>query len=215
MRIVSVNVGLPRQMDAGGREVMSGIFKSPVEGRTRVRRLNLDGDRQADLSVHGGPEKAVYAYPCEHYPFWRKQLGRPSLPPGSFGENLTVEGLNEETIHIGDQLRMGTAELVVVQPRMPCFKLAGKFERPKIVKEMLDSGYSGLYLAVLVEGEVAAGDAIEILLRDPAEVSIADLNRLLVHKTNDEALMRRAIQVEALAAGWRQMLADRLEGTRS
>src|SRR5437016_3117410 len=138
MQVVSVNVGLPREIEYRGELVLTGIFKAPVVGRIAMRRLNLDGDRQADLRVHGGPDKAVYVYPAEHYPFWRTLLHTDDLPPGSFGENLTIEGLTEDTIHIGDRLRIGTAEMVVTQPRVPCYKLAAKFDRIAIVKEFLD-----------------------------------------------------------------------------
>src|SRR4051794_6720971 len=157
MHVVSVNVGLPRRVRWKGRDVTTGIFKEPVGGRTPLRPLNLDGDRQADLSVHGGATKAVYAYPVEHYPFWRDVLGH-ELTPGAFGENLTVEGVPlEDEVAIGDRFRIGTAELVVTQPRIPCFKLGLRFGREDIVKRFLASGRSGYYLAVAVEGDVGAG----------------------------------------------------------
>ena len=210
MQIVSVNVGLPRIITWRGDEIETGIFKEPVEGRRIVRRLNLDGDRQADLTVHGGPNKAVYAYPIEHYAFWRDFLKREDLPPGSLGENLTTEGLTEETLHIGDRLEIGTTELVVVQPRQPCFKLAAKFARTDIVRRMLESGYSGFYLAVRREGEVGQGDTIRVIERDPHQVKVADLNRLYHGKTVDIALMQRAVQVEALPEEWRAALRERL-----
>ena len=151
MKIVSVNVGLPRPVSWRGRRIMTGIYKDPVEGRVRVRRTNLDGDRQADLSVHGGPEKAVYVYPSEHYPFWRRELELEDLPWGSFGENLTTEGWWEDEVHLGDRFRAGTAEFIVTQPRMPCFKLAVKFDREDIVESFLESGRPGFYLAVTQE----------------------------------------------------------------
>ena len=211
MRVVSVNVGRPRTIEWNGESFATGIFKAPVTERIAMRTVNLDGDEQADLRVHGGPEKAVYAYASERYPFWRHKLDRADLPPGSFGENLTILGLLEEDAHIGDRFRIGTAEVVVTQPRIPCFKLAAKFDRTEIVKEFLESGYSGFYLAVLREGEVGAGDAIEVVARDPQSVSIADLNRIYLHKEDGFALMRRAVQVEALAEGWREMFAKRLK----
>jgi MOSC domain-containing protein YiiM len=148
MRIASVNVGLPREVEWRGRSVTTGIFKSPAEGRIPVRTLNLDGDRQADLSVHGGPEKAVYGYPSEHYEFWRDELPGVHLPPGSFGENLTTEGLLETGLRIGDRLRIGSAVLRVTQPRMPCSKLGVRFQREDMVKRFLASGRSGFYFAV-------------------------------------------------------------------
>lgn len=163
MRVLSVNVGTPREVARHGRRVWTAIFKAPVAGRVAVRRLNLEGDAQADLTVHGGAAKAVYAYPGEHYPLWREELGRPDLSWGAFGENLTLEGLVEADVAIGDRLRIGTAELIVTQPRLPCFKLALRFERRDIGKLFMASGRSGFYLAVAREGELAAGDPVEHL----------------------------------------------------
>ncbi len=177
MRVVSVNVGLPKPIVWKGRPVLSGIFKEPVEGRITVRRLNLEGDRQADLTVHGGPDKAVYAYPVEHYDFWRSLLSGIDLPPGSFGENLTVEGMMEENVHIGDCFQIGTAQMMVTQPRTPCYKLAAKFGRTDIVRHFLETGYSGFYLAVLREGDVGIGDAIQVIAQAAQKVSIAALNK--------------------------------------
>src|SRR3989475_1826307 len=166
MRVVSVNVSLPKTVEWRGRKVTTAIFKEPVEGRVRIRRTGLVGDRQADPSVHGGPTKAVYAYPSEHYPFWRSELGRADLPWGSFGENLTTEGLDERTLRVGDQLRVGSAVLKVTQPRMPCYKLAIRFGRLDMVRRFLASGRSGFYPAVHEEGDVAGGDPIELLGTD-------------------------------------------------
>jgi MOSC domain-containing protein YiiM len=157
MRVVSVNVGLPRSVRWRGRDVTTGIFKEPVEGRVRLQRLNLDGDRQADLAVHGGAGKAVYAYPLEHYAFWREELGQ-DLTCGAFGENLTVEGLPlEEEMALGDRFKIGSAELVVTQPRVPCYKLGLRFGRDDMPKRFLASRRSGYYLAVEREGSVGAG----------------------------------------------------------
>ncbi len=156
MQVISVNVGLPRQVLWKGRTVTTGIFKEPVQGRVMVRRLNLDGDEQADLSVHGGPDKAVYFYPAEHYDAWRKDLPDWQFPLAIFGENLTTTGLLEEGIHIGDQLRIGAAIVRVTQPRMPCYKLGLRFGRDDIIKRFLQSGRTGWYGAVIEEGEVGA-----------------------------------------------------------
>src|SRR5438876_2605922 len=161
MRVVSVNLSLPKTGEWRGRKVTTAIFKEPVEGRIRIRRTGLVGDRQADPSVHGGPTKAVYAYPSEHYPLWRRELGRADFPWGSFGENLTTEGLDERTLRVGHRLRVGSALLKVTQPRMPCYKLGVRFGRSDMVRRFLASGRSGFYLAVLEEGAVAAGDLIE------------------------------------------------------
>ncbi len=212
MKIVSVNVGLPRPVSWRGRRIMTGIYKDPVEGRVRVRRTNLDGDRQADLAVHGGPEKAVYAYPSEHYPFWRRELELEDLPWGSFGENLTAEGWWEDEVHVGDRFRIGTAEFVVTQPRMPCFKLAMKFDRDDIVESFLESGRPGFYLAVAQEGELEAGDAMERIHEDENGVSVVDVVRLYMdrHGEGDPDLLRRAAAVEALAREWREHFRKRL-----
>lgn len=166
MRVLSVNVGLPRQVEWRNAVVATAIHKVAVTGPVEVRRLNLAGDRQADLSVHGGPDKAVYAYPSEHYAFWREELPGVALPWGAFGENLTVEGLTETELRVGDVLRIETAEFVVTQPRLPCFKLNARFQRPDMVKRFLRSGRTGFYLAVVTEGQLAAGDAIELLPTD-------------------------------------------------
>lgn len=163
MKIVSINVGLPREVEWQGRSVLTSIFKTPVSGPVRVDRLNLDGDRQSDLTVHGGAYKAVYVYPSEHYPFWREQLREPELAAGAFGENFTTEGLLETAVRIGDRLRIGSAEFVVTQPRIPCFKLQIRFGRLDIVRRFLRSGRCGFYLAVMREGEVEAGDEIDLV----------------------------------------------------
>ena len=163
MKLLSVNVGLPREIEWKGKIVRTSIFKAPVTGRVRVAKLNVEGDQQSDLTVHGGIDKAVYAYPSEHYPFWREEFPDMELPWGVFGEYFTTAGLLEETLHIGDRLRVGSAEFVVTQPRMPCFKLGIRFNRSDMVKRLLQSGRTGFYFAVLKEGEVAAGDSIELL----------------------------------------------------
>ena len=215
MKVISVNVGLPREVASNGGRVTTGIFKSPVSGSVPVRRLNLDGDRQADLTVHGGPYKAVYAYPIEHYPKWRGELPELELPMGAFGENLTVEGLDENTLHIGDRLRIGTSVLVVAQPRMPCYKLGIRFQRDDMIKRFVASGRSGFYFSVEEEGEVSPGSGIEILSRDPHEVRVADIQLLYLHQNKDATLLDRAVQVDALPDSWRTWLIERAEGTRS
>ena len=173
MKIVAVSVGAPREVQWQGETVRTSIFKMPIAGRVRVGRLNIEGDEQSDLTVHGGEDKAVYAYPAEHYAFWHEQLPGVALPWGAFGENLTVEGLLEDRVHVGDRFRAGTAEFAVTDPRMPCYKLALRFGRPDMVKRFLKSGRTGFYLAVLQEGEIGAGDAIEPSGRDPHSISIA------------------------------------------
>ena len=206
MKLSSVNVGLPREVVTDNRLVATSIFKSAVSGRIPIRNHNLAGDRQADLSVHGGRAKAIYAYPHEHYEFWRGQLPGVDLQPGNFGENLTVEGLLEADVHVGDRLKIGSSELVVTQPRLPCFKLGIRFGRADMVKRFLDSGRSGFYLSVAVEGDVAAGDAIEILERHPAAVSIPELLRMYLKEANEPERLREVVAIPALSDAWRNDL---------
>jgi MOSC domain-containing protein YiiM len=212
MRIVSVNVGLPRALPWRGETVLTGIFKEPVAGRIALRRLNLDGDGQADLSVHGGVEKAVYAYPVEHYAPWRAELPGVELAPGAFGENLTLEGTPlEDAVCVGDRFAVGSAELVVTQPRIPCFKLGLRFGREDMVKRFLASGRSGWYFAVVREGAVAAGDPVSIVDRHPARRSVAELARLYTRPGGDVEALRRAAELDALPAGWRAHFAEHAE----
>jgi MOSC domain-containing protein YiiM len=214
MRLVSVNVGLPREVAWKGRSVSTGIFKEPVQGRVPLRRLNLDGDRQADLSVHGGADKAVYAYSSEHYPFWRGELAGVDIPFGMFGENFTTEGLAEDAVSIGDRFRVGTAELMVTQPRLPCYKLGLKFGQDDMVKRFLASGRTGFYLSVSREGEVGAGDAVSLIDRDPNNVAVLDITRLYVTKRygpTEVETLHRATRVQALPESWRTYLLERLE----
>lgn len=210
MKVLSVNVGLPREVVTDSRVVLTSIFKSAVSGRIPVRNHNLAGDRQSDLSVHGGRAKAIYAYPHEHYDFWRGELPDVDLQPGHFGENLTIEGLLEADVYVGDRLRVGSCELVVTQPRMPCFKLGIRFGRADMVKRFLDSRRSGFYLAVAIEGDVAAGDAITMVERHPAAVGIAELLRLYLGETGDAERLREVIAIPALSEGWRSDLRRRL-----
>jgi len=210
LHVESVNVGLPRAVLWKGREVLTSIFKEPVAGRVAVRRLNLEGDQQADLKVHGGLSKAVYIYPADSYAFWRDQFPQMELPWGMFGENLTIWGLREDTVHIGDQLQVGSAHLVVTEPRMPCYKLALKFGRDDILKRFFQSGFSGFYCAVLQEGEVAAGDPVRLLHRDTHEVSVREIVRLEGEGYYDVDLLRRAVAVEALPQAWREGFIKRL-----
>lgn len=211
MKLISVNVGLPRDVIWKGRTVTTGIYKEPVEGAVRVRKLNLDGDRQADLSVHGGPEKAVYAYPSEHYAYWRSELDRPELTWGMFGENFTTDGLLEKDTNIGDTFRIGSAVVMVTQPRMPCYKLGIKFERDDILKRFLSSLRSGFYFSVLEEGEVAAGDEIKLVARDPNNITVEDITKLYSTERDNDALKRRAIEVEGLPLSWRNFFLKQLE----
>jgi MOSC domain-containing protein YiiM len=204
MRVVSVNVGLPRTAAWRGEAVTTGIFKEPVAGRVRVAGVNLDGDGQADLTVHGGPDKAVYVYPAEHYPYWREELGR-DLPWGMFGENLTVEGAPvEDDLAIGDRLRIGSTEFVVSQPRLPCYKLGIRFDDAGMVRRFLAAGRSGYYLRIAAEGDVGAGDRIDLLESDPAHIAVSEITRLATRDRGDMDGLRRALAVDALPQVWRE-----------
>lgn len=211
MQIISINVGRPRLVIYNGREVSTGIFKQPVTERVAVRALNLDGDRQADLSVHGGPSKAIYGYPSEHYEYWKQQLPEMKLPLGMFGENFTTVGLFESELNIGDKFRAGTAVVMVTEPRLPCYKLGIRFGRPDIIKRFLASGFTGFYFAVLQEGEVCAGDRIELIERDRSNVSVSDITRLYVHDKHNVELLQRAIALDALSESWKNYFREQLE----
>lgn len=202
MKVLSVNVGTPKQYDWMGQAVTTSIFKSPVEGEVRVERLDLAGDQQADLTVHGGVHKAVYVYPHEHYAYWIENGIKP-LKIGNFGENLTVEGVLEGDIHIGDELEIGSARFAVTQPRLPCYKLQVRFNRPEMTKIFWNSRRFGFYLKVMREGALAAGAPINIVLRDPNGVSVADLVALYTGDRPDADILQRVIAVEALPQAWR------------
>ena len=211
MKILSVNVGLPREVAWQGKLVTTGIFKAPVKGPVMLRRLNLDGDGQADLTVHGGVSKAVYAYPSEHYAFWRAEFPEMNLSWGMFGENLTTEGLLEDAVYIGDGFRVGQTELMVTEPRMPCYKLGIKFGRADIIKRFLASRRSGFYFAVMREGMVSAGDALELIGREQQDISVADITRLYAFEKDDVKALRRAIEVDALPENWKGYFRHQIE----
>ena len=210
MKLISVNVGLPREVSWRGKPVLTSIWKEPVNGSVHVSTLNVEGDRQADLSVHGGADKAVYLYPGEHYPYWRDHLPGSELLWGTFGENFTTEGLSEADVNIGDRFRIGSAEFLVTQPRMPCFKLGIRFGRPDILKHFLQSGRTGFYLAVVREGEVAAGDSIHLVARDGNAVTVADIVNLYTADSENQELLHRATELSALPESWRDHFRKRL-----
>ena len=213
-RLISVNVGLPREVTWKGQTVTTGIFKAPVDGPVAIRRHNLEGDRQADLSVHGGPTKAVYLYPAQHYDYWRDELGDSELAWGSFGENFTVDGLDEETISIGDEFLVGSARLVVTEPRMPCFKLGIRFDRADMVKRFLSSQRTGFYFGVVEEGVVQAGDHVERITEQAEGLRVADVTRLYTTDRTNETLLRKAISVRVLPDSWRVSFEHQLERLR-
>jgi len=210
MKLVAISVGRPKKVQWRGRNVQTSIFKTPVSGRVHVTRLNIEGDEQSDLSVHGGAEKAVYAYPAEHYNFWRRELPDMELSWGAFGENLTTEGLLEDEVCIGDRYRVGSVELVVTQPRMPCYKLAIRFGRPDIVKLFLQSGRSGFYLAVERQGKIAPGDAVERLTRDERRLTVADVVALYAADSANQPLLQNASDHPSLPDSWREYFRKRL-----
>jgi len=213
MKLISVNAGLPREAVWHSMTVTTGIYKEPVEGRVALRKLNLDGDRQADLTVHGGEFKAVYCYPLLHYDFWKTQLPGKDLPLAIFGENFTTDGPLENSVHLGDQFSVGSAHVVVTQPRLPCYKLGIRFQADDMVKRFLASARTGFYLAVTREGEVGAGDEMKLLSRDPNAVPVSEITRLYIVKgfsTADGTLIRKALQVEALPESWKQYFRERL-----
>ncbi len=211
MKILSVNVGLPREVSWQGKFVTTGIFKEPVKGPVMLRTLDLDGDGQADLTVHGGVSKAVYTYPSEHYAFWRTEFPEMNLSWGMFGENLTTEGLLEDAIYIGDRFRVGQTELMVTEPRMPCYKLGIKFGRADIIKRFLASRRSGFYFAVMREGMVSAGDALELIGREQQDISVAAITRLYAFEKDDVKALRRAVEVEALPENWKGYFRHQIE----
>ena len=211
MKLLSVNVGLPREVEWNARTIRTSIFKAPVPGRVRVRKLNLDGDEQSDLTVHGGVDKAVYVYPSEHYTFWRNELSNVELNWGAFGENFTTKGaLDDKAVHIGDRFRIGTAEFVVTQPRMPCFKLRIRFGRADIIKRFLHSGRNGFYFAVAKEGQIAAGDSIKLLARDENGITVAEIVNLYTADAKNQALLHRVSELPALPGSWREYFRKRL-----
>ena len=211
MKLLSLQVGRPRLTTYQGNTINTGIFKQSVSGPVQLRTLNLDGDQQADLRVHGGPYKAVYAYPSEHYPFWRQEFPELDLPWGMFGENFTTSGLAEDDLHIGDRFQIGSAIVMVRQPRMPCYKLAAKFQRDDILQRFLLSGRSGFYFSVEQEGSVAVEDTFELLKQNKDGITISEMNRLYAREKYNQELLQKAIHTEALPEDWREYLRERLE----
>lgn len=214
MKILSINCGLPRAVEWHGQSVTTSIYKEPVEGRLALRTLNLDGDRQSDLTVHGGEYKAVYCYPVEHYEYWREKLPGRELPLGVFGENFTTEGgLDEDSVYIGDRFAIGSAEVVVTQPRLPCYKLGIRFGTDEMVKWFLASRRTGFYVAVTREGEVGAGDEMVLLTRESESIPVSAITRLYIAKQysdEDRRLVERVRELSALPDSWKQWLWERV-----
>jgi MOSC domain-containing protein YiiM len=210
MQLISVNVSLPKEIHYKGESITTGIFKEPVPGRVMLRELNLDGDGQADLTVHGGAHQAVYVYPFEHYDYWKQELGRQDLAFGQFGENFTVAGMLEDQVHIGDLFRVGGAVAQVTQPRVPCCKLAIKMNLPQFPKLFMASARTGFYLRVLQEGEVGAGDVIERIEIDPDKMTVQEIFYLAFRNHDDREALKRALRQAGLSPGWHSMFAERL-----
>ncbi len=216
MKLIAVSVGLPQTVETDNEGfVTTAIFKHPLDGRVRVNELNLEGDAQADLTVHGGWSKAVYVYPGEHYEYWRKELPERELGDSQFGENLTTEGSLETEVFIGDKLRIGTTEFVVTEPRMPCYKLGIRFGRKDILRRFLQSRRSGFYLAVTKTGELGAGDGIEILSREKNKVTVTDIVRVWVADKTDVETMERALRIDAFPESWKEPFRERIADTTS
>ena len=213
MKVLSVNVGLPRKVLFNGQIINTAIFKDPVKGPIMLRKLNLDGDRQADLTVHGGIDKAVYSYPVEHYDYWRKQFPDTDLKWGMFGENFTTEGLLEDAVNVGDQFQIGSAKIVATQPRMPCYKLGVRFGRMDVIRRFMTSGRPGIYFKILKEGEVKTGDKIKNIKRDKNNVTVKDIVSLYISKNHIDIIemMRRAIKIRDLPEGWRYEFEQKIE----
>jgi MOSC domain-containing protein YiiM len=213
MKVLSVNVGLPRKVLFNGQTITTAIFKDPVKGPVKLRKINLDGDKQADLTVHGGVDKAVYSYPAEHYDYWRKQYPNIDIIWGMFGENFTTTGLIEDTTNIGDQIQIGSAKLVAAQPRMPCYKLGVRFGFMEIIRRFLSSGRPGIYFKVLKQGEVKTDDKIEIIEKDKNNVTVKDIVHLYINRDQVDNIetMRRAIKISALPEGWKYEFQQNIE----
>ena len=210
MKLISINVGLPRLLNYGGATFKTGIFKNPVQGRVALRTTNLDGDRQADLSVHGGVNKAVYLYPSEHYAAWNADIPDIAIGWGAFGENFTTEGMLETAVSVGDSYRVGTAIVRVTTPRLPCYKLAAKFQRDDMIARFVRTGRCGFYFSVVEEGEVGGGDEFKLIGSEESTLTIAEVNRLYTAKSPDRKSLERAVQVETLPESWRERFRERL-----
>lgn len=210
MKLLSVNVSPVKEITYKEKPVTTGIFKEPVTGRVHLARLNLAGDAQADLKGHGGPNRAVYVYSIENYRYWEEALGRETFPHAKFGENFTVEGMLEDSVHVGDVFTIGGARVQVTQPRVPCYKLGIKMQDPGFVKVFLKSCRVGFYFRVLEEGEVGAGDTIERKVEDPERMTVREICNLYYFDTKNLEDCRRALRIDALSPGWREGFEARL-----
>jgi MOSC domain-containing protein YiiM len=197
--LMSVNVGMPKDVPWNGKTVHTGVWKTPVEGAVMVRRLNIDGDGQGDLAGHGGEQRAVMVYQTESYDYWRDYLGRDDLRPGNFGENFTVSGLDDHDVCIGDRYRIGDAEFEVTQPRVTCFRVGMRLGVPEMPNLLVSQHRPGFYFRVITEGLVRAGDDIVLTRRGRHELSVADVDALLYLPDRDMELLHKVVDVPALS----------------
>ena len=212
MKLLSVNVSKPKPIQYSGKTIRTGIFKEPVSGTVMLREKNIDGDGQGDLRVHGGTYKAIYGYPFEHYAYWQQELHRDDLAYGQFGENLTVEGLLEAAVHIGDIFQIGAVKLQITQPRVPCFKLAYKMGLPEFPKQFLESRRVGFYFRVLEEGEITAGDAITRIEDAPEPMSVTEIVNLRYFDRDNHEKIAQARKLPALSPSWKRDFTKILNG---
>ena len=210
MCIVSLNTGQVREINQNGKIITTGIYKTPVKGALQVNDLGIEGDRQADLRVHGGVDKAVYAYPAEHYDYWRELLGRDDLPYGMFGENLTITGYIEDSVYFGDVFKAGSAELQVTTPRQPCSKLNLKFEDKHMAKKFLASGKSGFYFRVLKTGKVKAGDQLIKIATSSDQLSIEEFNLVYNKDKNNISLLKKVVEAKDVPSKYRERFSEHL-----
>lgn len=209
MKVLFLNVGKPADLVYGKKIVQSGIRKSPVHGSIFLSKTGFEGDGQADLVHHGGEDKAVCVYPQEHYAYWEEVLQQP-LPPAAFGENITAAGLLEETVHIGDVFQLGEAVVQISQPRQPCFKLAARYNEPKLALFVKQTGYTGFYFRVLTEGFVSAASRLKRIQSHPAVITIQKANQIMDSSDSDVKDIKKLLQVEELAESWKEELAKRI-----
>ena len=210
MKLLSVNVSLPKEIESKGKTVRTGIFKEPVQGRVKVKSLNIEGDGQADLVGHGGEFRAVYVYSFDNYAYWEHELDRSDFKFGQFGENFTVEGMLDENVHVGDRFRIGSGLFEVTQPRVPCYKLAIKMGIEGFYSQILESGRLGFYFRVLEEGEVGVGDTIERIKLDPVGLNIVEANKLMYFDKDNLDGAKKSLAIEAFSPGWKATFEGRI-----
>ncbi len=213
MEVISLNIGLPREIEFEGKKIITSIYKEPVFERVNLEKINLEGDKQADLSVHGGIFKAIYSYPIEYYEFWKKKYPNKIFSIGFFGENLTTKGLFEYEVNVGDKFKIGTAQIVATQPRLPCYKLGARAGTMEIIKQFLDSEKTGIYFKVVKSGQIGSGDQIQLIAKDPNNITIQDIVRLYKNKASQE-IMERAIKLHHLPQKWKSQFVEKLHSSK-